>query len=126
MEGRGLPVVAREGEDGRSVRRGREAALGEVDQGDERPPGALHDPSRLAAGTDPLALGAAREDFDHFWTYVSPTWAGKYLDHWCAMVLRSGIEPMKAKARMLQSHRDLVLNYFRAKKEYSPGVVEGL
>jgi transposase len=33
---------------------------------------------------------------------------------------------MKAKAKMLQSHRDLILNYFRAKKEYSSGVVEGL
>ena len=39
---------------------------------------------------------------------------------------RSGIEPMKAKAKMLQTHRDLILNYFRAKKEYSSGVVEGL
>ena len=40
------------------------------------------------------------------------------------MVMRSGIAPMKAKAKMLQSHRDLILNYFRAKKEYSSGVVE--
>lgn len=43
-----------------------------------------------------------------------------------AMSQRSGIDPMKAKAKMLQSHRDLILNYFRAKKEYSSGVVEGL
>jgi transposase len=42
------------------------------------------------------------------------------------MAMRSGIEPMKAKAKMLQAHRDLILNYFRAKKEYSSGVVEGL
>jgi transposase len=67
-----------------------------------------------------------KEDFNHFWTYVSPIWAGKFLDRWCAMAMRSGIEPMKAKAKMLQSHRDLILNYFRAKKEYSSGVVEGL
>ncbi|OIP39536.1 MAG: hypothetical protein AUK47_02660 [Deltaproteobacteria bacterium CG2_30_63_29] len=40
--------------------------------------------------------------------------------------MRSGIKPMKAKARMLRSHRELILNYFRAKKEYSSGVVEGL
>ena len=38
----------------------------------------------------------------------------------------SGIAPMKAKAQMLQSHRDLILNYFRSKKEYSSGIVEGL
>jgi len=67
-----------------------------------------------------------KEDFNHFWTYLSPTWAGKFLDHWCHMATRSGIVPMKAKAKMLQSHRDLILNYFRAKKEYSSGVVEGL
>jgi len=42
------------------------------------------------------------------------------------MVMRSGIAPMKAKARMLQSHRDMILDYFLAKKEYSSCVVEGL
>jgi transposase len=67
-----------------------------------------------------------KEDFNHFWTYVSATWAGKFLDQWCEMVMRSGIAPMKAKAKMLQSHRDLILNYFRAKKEYSSAAVEGL
>jgi len=67
-----------------------------------------------------------KEDFNHFWGYVSPAWAGKFLDRWCEMVMRSGIEPMKAKAKMLRSHRDLILNYFRAKKEYSSSVVEGL
>lgn len=67
-----------------------------------------------------------KEDFNHFWTYNSPTWAGKFLDQWCDMAMRSGIEPMKAKAKMLRSHRELILNYFRAKKEYSSGVVEGL
>ena len=67
-----------------------------------------------------------KEDFNHFWTYTSAIWAGKFLDQWCEMVMRSGIAPMKAKAKMLQSHRDLLLNYFRAKKEYSSGVVEGL
>ena len=66
-----------------------------------------------------------KEHFNHFWTYISPTWAGKFLDQWCEMVLRSGIAPMKAKARMLRSHRDLILNYFRARKEYSSAVVEG-
>lgn len=67
-----------------------------------------------------------KEDFNHFWTDVSPLWAGKFLDRWCDMAIRSGIAPMQAKARMLQSPRDLILNYFRAKKEYSSGVVEGL
>jgi transposase len=86
--------------------------------------GRLRDLLRLNLKTARAYL--LKEDFDHVWTYVSPIWAGKYLDAWCAMVMRSGIEPMKAKARMLQSHRNLFLNYFRAKKEYSSGVVEGL
>ena len=40
--------------------------------------------------------------------------------------MRSRIEPMKKIARMLRSHRTLILNYFRARKQYSSGVVEGL
>ncbi len=67
-----------------------------------------------------------KEDFNHFSTYVSATWAGKFLDRWCAMATRSGIAPMKAKAKMLHTHRDLILNYFRAKKQFSSSVVEGL
>ena len=39
--------------------------------------------------------------------------------------MRSKIEPMKKVARMLRSHRELLLNWFRAKKQISAGVVEG-
>jgi transposase len=67
-----------------------------------------------------------KEDFQKFWEYVSPTWAGKFLDAWCAQVMRSQIEPMKKVARTLRRHRELLLNYFRARKQFSSGVVEGL
>ncbi len=40
--------------------------------------------------------------------------------------MRSRIEPIKKVARLLRGHRDLLLNWFRAKKEISAGVVEGL
>jgi transposase len=40
--------------------------------------------------------------------------------------VRSRIEPMKNVAKTLRSHRELILNYFRAKKQFSSGVVEGL
>ena len=66
-----------------------------------------------------------REDFQFFWTYVSPTWAGRFLDRWCTRTLRSQIEPMKKVARMLRSHRALLLNWFRAKGTMSSGTVEG-
>jgi transposase len=67
-----------------------------------------------------------KEDFDHFWEYGSPTLAGNFLSRWCQRALASRIEPMQRMARTLQSHRELLLNYFRAQKEYSSGVVEGL
>ncbi len=67
-----------------------------------------------------------KEDFQFFWDYVSPFWAGEFLDLWCKRVMRSRIEPMKKVARMLRSHRPLLLNWFRARKTISSGVMEGL
>jgi transposase len=40
--------------------------------------------------------------------------------------MRSRIEPMKKIANTLRGHRQLILNYFHAKKQFSSGVVEGL
>ena len=67
-----------------------------------------------------------REDFQRFWEYVSPAWAGKFLDEWTSRVMRSRLEPLKKVARTLRSHRALILNWFRAKGELSSGAVEGL
>ena len=67
-----------------------------------------------------------KEDFQQFWDYDSPTWAGKFLDEWCRQVMRSRIEPMQKVARTLRAHRALILNYFRARKAFSSGIVEGL
>jgi transposase len=33
---------------------------------------------------------------------------------------------MQRQARTLRQHRELILNYFRARKEYSSGAVEGM
>lgn len=67
-----------------------------------------------------------REDFQRFWEYTSPTWAAKFLDQWCTRTLRSRIEPMQKVARSLREHRDLILNWFRARGAVSAGAVEGL
>src|SRR5881296_384569 len=67
-----------------------------------------------------------KEDFQQFWEYTSPTWAGMFLDFWCYQTMRSRIEPMKKIARTLRVHRTLLLNYFKARKQFSSGVVEGL
>ena len=66
-----------------------------------------------------------REDFQRFWEYASPGWAGRFLDEWCTRTMRSQLEPMKKVARTLRNHRELILNWFRAKGELSSGVVEG-
>ena len=66
-----------------------------------------------------------REDFQRFWEYVSPDWAKKFLDQWCSRTMRSQLEPMKKVARTLRKHRELILNWFRAKGTLSSGVVEG-
>jgi transposase len=67
-----------------------------------------------------------REDFQRFWEYTSPSWALKFLNQWCTRTMRSKIEPMKKVARSLREHRDLILNWFRAKGTVSAGSVEGL
>lgn len=67
-----------------------------------------------------------KEDFQGFWEYVSPAWAGKFMDRWCKRTMRSRLEPMKRVARMLRNHRELLLNWFRAKGSISAGAVEGL
>jgi hypothetical protein len=67
-----------------------------------------------------------KEAFQQLWEYNSPAWAGKFLDEWCRLTMRSRIEPMKKIARSLRKHRELILNYFRAQKLLSSGVVEGL
>ncbi|MFH0939101.1 MAG: ISL3 family transposase [Planctomycetota bacterium] len=67
-----------------------------------------------------------KEDFQRFWEYRSAIWAGKFMDGWCGRVRRTRIEPLKKMARSLETHRPLLLNWFKAKGEYSSGIVEGL
>jgi len=66
-----------------------------------------------------------KEDFQQFWEYVSPYYAGKFLDTWCTRTMRSKIEPMKKVAKTLRKHHPLLMNWFKAKGELSSGVVEG-
>jgi transposase len=83
----------------------------------------------LALWTSKLATGRAwelKETFAHFWTYQSVIWAEAFLDYWCFRALRSRLEPMQKVARMLRTHQELILNWFRAKGEISAGAVEGL
>ncbi len=67
-----------------------------------------------------------KEEFQLLWNYVSPAWAGKFLDRWCTKVMRSRIEPIKKIARSMRTHRPLILNWFEAKRVISAGCVEGM
>lgn len=67
-----------------------------------------------------------REEFQQFWEYLSPFWAGTFLDRWCTKVMRSRLEPMKKIARSLRSHRTLILNWFQARNQVSLGATEGM
>jgi transposase len=65
-----------------------------------------------------------KEDFDRFWSYVSPYWAEWFLDKWCTRAMRSKIEPMKKFVKMIRNHKTLILNWFKS-KGLSNGIVEG-
>ena len=66
-----------------------------------------------------------KESLNQFWDYTSPYWAGRFLENWCNQAMRSKLEPMKQMARTLRSHHPLLLNWFKAKKQFSSGIVEG-
>jgi len=67
-----------------------------------------------------------KESLEPLWHYKSPTYAGRCLDAWCRQAMRSRLEPIKKVARSLREHRELIINWFRAKRQYSAGIVEGL
>jgi transposase len=67
-----------------------------------------------------------KEDFKQFWEYKSAAWAGKFLEDWATRTMQSNLAPMKKVAKMLRSHKDLILNWFKAKGSLSSGPVEGL
>lgn len=89
----------------------------------EKQHGRLADLLRLNLSTVRAYL--LKEDFQLLWNYVSPYWAGRFLDGWCTRALRSRIEPMKKIARSMRTHRALILNWFRARGLISAGAVEG-
>jgi transposase len=67
-----------------------------------------------------------REEFQQFWEYQSPAWAGRFLERWCTKAMRSQLEPMKKSARSLRSHKTLILNWFHAREQVSLGATEGM
>ena len=67
-----------------------------------------------------------KEDFQGFWSMRYKSWAGKFLEDWADMAMESELKPMQKVAKMLRSHKDLILNWFSVPGGLSSGPVEGL
>lgn len=67
-----------------------------------------------------------KESFQLFWDYDSPYWAEWYLEKWSKRAMRSRLEPIKKFVKTIRTHQPLIMNWFKAKKAYSSGIVEGM
>ena len=67
-----------------------------------------------------------KESFQAFWEYQSPYWASWFLRKWCGKAMRSQLKPIKKFVKTVRNHQSLMMNWFKAKKQYSSGTVEGL
>ncbi len=67
-----------------------------------------------------------KESFQIFWSYKSPYWAEWYLKKWCTRAMRSRLDSIKDFVKTIRNHQPLIMNWFKAKKAYSSGSVEGL
>lgn len=67
-----------------------------------------------------------KEAFQCFWTYNSSYWAQWYLNKWCNRAMRSKLDPIKKFVKSIRKHQPLIMNYFKARKQFSSGIVEGM
>jgi transposase len=66
------------------------------------------------------------EELSDFWRYKSTTYAARFLDDWMWTGVRSRIQPMVEFAYTLLDHRELLLNWFKPRKQIALGAVEGM
>jgi transposase len=57
---------------------------------------------------------AIKEDFRRFWLYIYEGNARRFFGDWYGWAIRSRLEPIKEKARMLKRHLGRILNWFRS------------
>ena len=67
---------------------------------------------------------AIKELFRDFWAYNYAGCAKRHFERWYSWAIRSRLEPIKAKARMIKAHLPNLLTYF--KHPISNAVAEGL
>ncbi len=54
-----------------------------------------------------------KDNFEHFWDYVSPGHAANFLKAWITRALRSRIDSMKKFALMLRKHQENILSFIK-------------
>jgi len=52
-----------------------------------------------------------KDQLKHIWSYRSRIWAGKCLDHWCALARSLKHRPLNQFAKMLERRRYGILNH---------------
>ena len=77
------------------------AAAGAGAQAQPLAPAQVRNPASSGAGLRSWCVDLLKEDFQSLWGYVSPYWAGQFLDRWCTRTMRSRLDPMKEVARMV-------------------------
>jgi len=65
-----------------------------------------------------------KDQLKHIWSYRSRTWAGKALDHWCALARSLNHRALNKFAKMLERHRYGILNH--CDHPIHTGVLEGV
>ena len=66
-----------------------------------------------------------KEELQFLWEEDSPKNADTFIKDWTFKAMRSQIEPIKKVARSLRRHKELILNWFRARGMISAAAVEG-
>jgi len=56
---------------------------------------------------------AIKKLFLDFWTYQAAGWAKRHFEKWYSWAIRSRLDPIKAKARMIKTHLPNILTYFK-------------
>jgi transposase len=84
--------------------------------------------SRLLAYTPVGMCGptCSRRSSVYCRAYNSPGWAAKFFDARCKRAMRSGFDSVKKFVCTERAHRELPLNCFRAKKQFSSEVIQSL
>jgi transposase len=80
----------------------------------------------LASQLDTARAWSLKEALRKLWDYRSLSHARCYLQAWILLASRSRIAPIVKVAKTLKAHQDILLNWFRAKGEFSSAAVEGM